>query len=39
MLGKTIVLRGKETLHYMVDGDLLTANEVIEIKISRPIRL
>ena len=37
--GTTIVLRGKDTLHYMVDGDLLTANEVIEIKISRPISL
>ena len=37
--GTDIRIRGEGTLHYMVDGDLLTAQNEIRIGVSRPIEL
>jgi diacylglycerol kinase (ATP) len=38
VLGTELRIEGKGTLHYMVDGDLLTADSEIRIGVSRPIQ-
>lgn len=37
--GTDICIKGEGTLHYMMDGDLLTAQDEIRIGVSRPIEL
>jgi diacylglycerol kinase (ATP) len=37
--GTDVCIKGSGTLHYMVDGDLLSAEDEIHIQVSRPIQL